>query len=317
LFITSINAQTLTPEQIFTKVDKSVVVVLSLSDDDEIAAQGSGVVFDKKGLVATNFHIINDGTKIVVKHYDKIIKDVEIVGFDAQKDILILKIPENLIPPINTADVSTLQPGQRIYAIGCPLGLENTISEGLISGLRYWDELGREYIQITASISSGSSGGAVVNTNGELIGISTASLKEGQNLNFAIKISEFTSIKIGTKNKLEIDYGNLFSLGVSAIDVGEYFAAIKIYDDYLSKNPKDAKAYYNRGNAKDNLEDHRGALQDYTKAIEINPKDAKAYYNRGIAKVLLNDKNGACLDWSKAGELGYMQAYDLITEFCK
>lgn len=294
------NAQTLTPEQIFKRVDKSVVVVLSLDDDNDIVSQGSGVVFDNKGLVATNFHVIGDGTQLAIKHYDKIIEDVEVVGFDAQKDILILKIPENFIPSIKIADVSKLQPGQRIYAVGSPLGLENTISEGIISGLRYVDDLGREYIQITASVSSGSSGGAVVNSSGDLVGISTATLRGGQNLNFAIKISEFTDIKIGTKTSVEIDYGNLFSRGIKAAESGDYVNAIKIYTEYLIKNPNDEEAYFNRGFAKVCLGDYRGAINDYTKAIEINQQHEMAYTNRGITNSNIGNYRDAIQDFTKA-----------------
>ncbi len=74
--------------------------------------------------------------------------------------------------------------------------------------------------------------------------------------------------------------------------------------------------YFEIGNAKYDLEDHRGAVLDYTKAIEINTKYSKAYYYRGFTKNLLGDKNGGCLDWSKAGELGYADAYDMIKKYC-
>ena len=80
---------------------------------------------------------------------------------------------------------------------------------------------------------------------------------------------------------------------------------------------KDAKYYFEQGDAKGNLEDYRGAILDYNKAIEINPQYADAYFNRGVVKYILKDTNGACLDWSKAGELGHMEAYDLIKKYCK
>ena len=79
---------------------------------------------------------------------------------------------------------------------------------------------------------------------------------------------------------------------------------------------KEENSYVNRGNAKYDLQDFRGAIQDYSKAIELDPSYAKAYYNRGDTKYFLNDIDGACLDWSKAGELGYYDAYDRIKEYC-
>jgi tetratricopeptide (TPR) repeat protein len=77
-----------------------------------------------------------------------------------------------------------------------------------------------------------------------------------------------------------------------------------------------SQAYFNRGIAKSNLQDYRGAIADYNKAIEIDPLDSKAYFNLGFSKYKINDLNGACLDWSKAGELGYYEAYDTIKKVC-
>jgi tetratricopeptide (TPR) repeat protein len=78
-----------------------------------------------------------------------------------------------------------------------------------------------------------------------------------------------------------------------------------------------AVSYFNRGSAKYNLQDYRGAIADYNKAIQLKPDYADAYINRGVAKYSLKDKNGACLDWSKAGELGLSSAYNAIQKFCK
>jgi len=92
--------------------------------------------------------------------------------------------------------------------------------------------------------------------------------------------------------------------------------AINDYNKAIELNPKHSKAYYNRGLAKGELKDYRGAIQDFNKAIELNPNYAKAYYNRGIAKILLGQEDNGCLDLSKAGELGYAEAYEAIKESC-
>jgi S1-C subfamily serine protease len=195
-----------------------------------------------------------------------------------------LKINTKKFHAIKIGNSDNLKIGQRVYAIGSPLGFENTISEGIISGLRNYDVLQRDFIQITASISSGSSGGAVVNDKGELIGISTLTAKEGQNINFAIPINDVMKVKTDSYKK-ENAYKNfeLFYKGNNAVKKGNYSDAIRYYTEF----------------------------------IKINPSDAKAYYNRGIAKYTLGDKSGSCLDWSKAGELGLYTAYDLIKQYCK
>ncbi len=78
-----------------------------------------------------------------------------------------------------------------------------------------------------------------------------------------------------------------------------------------------AEEYFDKGLAKYNLGDYRGALQDFNKAIELDPNDANAYYNRSSAKIRLGQKDSGCLDLSKAGELGDMQVYDVIKKYCQ
>lgn len=85
----------------------------------------------------------------------------------------------------------------------------------------------------------------------------------------------------------------------------------------IELNPNSADAYKNRGYAKFDLGDYIGAIQDNNKAIELDPSDALAYYNRGNAKLLLGYRKDGCLDLSKAGELGQMEAYDSIREYCQ
>ncbi len=104
--------------------------------------------------------------------------------------------------------------------------------------------------------------------------------------------------------------------GYAKHNLGDYRGAIQDYNKAIQLNPDYANAYYNRGIAKARLGDYRGAIQDYNKAIQLNPDDAEAYNNRGGAKFLLGDKNGACLDWSKAWELGNLNAYDFIKKYC-
>jgi serine protease Do len=236
-------SQDLTAEQIYEKVNKTVVVILSYDDNNKLISQGSGVVYDDKGYVVTNYHVLGEGIRVEIRHYGDIIKDVKIIGIDINKDILILKVSENIFPAINIADISKLKIGQRIYAIGSPLGLENSISEGIIGGLRYFDDIGREFIQITASISPGSSGGAVVNSLGELIGISTLTYKEGQNLNFAIKFSDIQNIKIESLASSDIEINTLFLKGNTELDKGNYLDAINYYTEYINTKIK-GKVYY-------------------------------------------------------------------------
>src|SRR3989304_5029710 len=218
-----LNSQTLTAEQIYEKVKDAVVVILAYDYSDELVKQGSGVVLNDKGYVVTNYHSLSGCERLEIKHGDEIIPYVDIIGIDVEKDILILKIEEKKFPAVKLGDIKALKVGQRVYAIGSPMGCENTISEGIISRLRSYEELSKNYIQITASISPGSSGGAVVNDKGELIGISTLTAKEGQNLNFAIPIDAVLDVEISSylKNDTYKDF-EWFAKGYDAIEKGNY-----------------------------------------------------------------------------------------------
>jgi hypothetical protein len=111
-----------------------------------------------------------------------------VMNADARRDLALLEVHDAATPALRLGAYSKLEIGQEIFVIGNPEGLEGTISTGIISGLR--ELRGDRYIQITAPISHGSSGGAVINSAGEVIGVATFILGEGQNLNFAIPVDD-------------------------------------------------------------------------------------------------------------------------------
>ncbi len=193
-YFNAVFSQALSAEQIYTKINNAVVTIYTFDANEKLLAQGSGVVLNDKGWVVTNYHVYSGAEKLVVKHKEKIVKYTGIIGLDVEKDILILKIVDHAFPAITMGNSDILKIGQKIYAIGSPMGFENTITEGIISGLRTSEEKNKSFIQVSTAISPGSSGGAVVNAKGELIGITTLSVTKGQNLNFAIPINEVQAV---------------------------------------------------------------------------------------------------------------------------
>jgi Tfp pilus assembly protein PilF len=309
----NIYSQTLTAEQVYEKVKDAVVVIHAYNSSDELIKQGSGVIIKDKGYVITNYHVLAGCERIEISHNKKSIPFVDIIGIDVNKDILILKIEKIKAPTLKIRNLNSLLVGQKVYAIGSPLGFENTMSEGIISGIRNYDEMGRNFIQITASISPGSSGGAVVNDKGELIGISTLSTKEGQNLNFVIPIDDVMSVDIHSysENKVYKDYELLYK-GSDALEKDDYNNAIKYFTSFIDKYPNNEIAYWGRGCAKGNLKNTNGAIQDFTEAIEINPNFAEAYYSRGhVWGAFLEKYRNAIRDYDKAIEINpkYAAAY--------
>jgi S1-C subfamily serine protease len=115
-----------------------------------------------------------------------------VLGYDVEKDIAALQLRISDAQPLETDTSEMLKVGDRVVAIGAPLGLESTVSDGIVSGLR--NRQGLHIIQTTASISPGSSGGPLLSEYGKVIGIATASVESGQALNFAVSITYVTEL---------------------------------------------------------------------------------------------------------------------------
>lgn len=170
--------------RIYEENAKSVLVLYAMSPTGELVAQGSGfwVVGQK---IITNAHVANAGKIVVELGPARVPTKLEKI--DDFNDLAVLTVNVELVAkPLQLAEHPP-SVGDTVYAIGNPEGLEETISEGLISGLRQID--GRRLLQITAPISHGSSGGPILNSNGEVVGVAVAGMREGQNLNFAVPAS--------------------------------------------------------------------------------------------------------------------------------
>jgi len=183
-----------------------------------------------------------------IKHKKKQITDVEILAVDVNKDMMLLKIPENIFPPVKLAKIDKLNIGEIVYAIGSPKGYENTISEGIVSGIRETSDSSMSYIQVTCPLSEGSSGGAIVNSKGELIGISTyVTGGQAQNINFAIPANYFYELINKDYYSDKVLIKTYLDLGSYEYAKGHYSDAIYYYDRVLAIDPNNIPAYYNLG----------------------------------------------------------------------
>ena len=167
----------------------SIVMIAVLDGNGEPTATGSGIMIGKKGFILTNFHVVKRGVIFAVRIEDdeKVYVTSEVIKYNPQLDLAVLRIDRELNPLPVYDGRKKLVRGQRVVAIGSPLGLFNSVSDGIISGFRKIKDV--DMIQFTAPISSGSSGGAVLNMYGEIIGISTAGVDSGQNINLAVDYS--------------------------------------------------------------------------------------------------------------------------------
>ena len=151
-------------------------------------ALGTGFIVASDGLIATNLHVVAGNSNITVTLTDqREFRVVEVWNGDRQRDLVILRIQAQKLPILALGDSSAIRPGDAVVAIGHPLGLEDTISNGLVSAIRKVDA-DMTVLQISAPIAPGSSGGPIFNDHGEVIGVATAIMLGGQNLNFGVPV---------------------------------------------------------------------------------------------------------------------------------
>lgn len=191
LLITSqaVEKQTKDPAEIKKEFGKAVVLIAAVKEANESIGLGSGFIVDQEGVIVTNYHVIQGAYPAIVKLLNgDIYNDLSIIDFDSTRDIAIIKVKGWSLPTVKLGNSDSIEIGERIVIIGNPKGLENTVSDGLLSGIR---ETGKGYKlhQLTAPVSAGSSGSPVFNSKGQVIGIATSTIIDGQNLNFSVPIN--------------------------------------------------------------------------------------------------------------------------------
>lgn len=164
----------------------SVVMIMVHDKKGEPFATGSGIMIGRKGYILTNNHVLSEGSffSVRIENDDNCYRADQIIKYNQLLDLAVIRIDRELVPlPIYKGQQKLVR-GQKVVAIGSPLGLFNSVSDGIIAGFRVLDDV--DMIQFTAPTSPGSSGGAVLNMYGEVIGISTAGARDAQAINWAV-----------------------------------------------------------------------------------------------------------------------------------
>jgi len=315
LFLVAQPAYSKTASEIYEIASKSTVVIRKLDAKGKIIGFGSGVVLPG-GDIVTNCHVVEGAVKISVRCYGKDYPAI-LRYSDWERDVCSVSATGiNQNAPITMGSTKRLKVGKPVYAIGSPQGLELTLSDGIVSSLR--EVVGGNYIQTTAAISPGSSGGGLFDENGALIGLTTFYLAEGQNLNFAVPVEWITELpkrhnnnhvksqlETNWQNKaIELDYRKdwaalidhclrwtrsqphlavaWYALGIAYEKSGETEKTIESYQQAIRINPEYASAWYNLGNDYARSGQAAKAMDAYQQAIRINPEDADFWYNLGI-----------------------------------
>ena len=309
------SASAETASQVFKQASPSVVVVLTYNAAGKATELGSGVKLPD-GSVATNCHVLKDGTTYRVRYRGKVYP-ASLDKADWNRDVCSLRVPGLPAPPVVLGSTKTLQVGASVYAIGTPEGLQRTLSEGIVSSLRQVG--GGSYIQTTAAISPGSSGGGLFDDHGRLLGLTSFFISKGQQLNFALPVEWIEALPQHVTPRVasgtsEVEWINRAAalesrkdwqgmqaladrwikaqprraiawgvLGEADGNLGQYAKAIEADRQALQINPQYADAWYNLGIDYDHAGQYAQAIAAYRQALRINPKFAKAWDNLGNA----------------------------------
>jgi tetratricopeptide (TPR) repeat protein len=274
------------------RIQPAVATVITYGPDGNLLAQGTGFFISRQGHLITNYHVLEGFSTAVVKtNSGRRCPITTVVAQDIEADLIevLVDISGTTVGALQVTDVVP-SVGERVIVVGSPLGLSQTVSDGIISAVRNIKGVGR-IIQITAPISKGSSGSPVVNVKGDVVGIATLQFREGQNLNFAIpgqRVIAFTKgmaamhvrssdhrirSQIGeqtskSKSVPRIDYGQVLVERWQK-DLLKYLRAVRLHPDDPEAHSKLGWTYYY-------LDRYEEAIASFERAVHLQPNSLSA-----------------------------------------
>ena len=272
-------------------VQKSVVTVAALNMQGEVLRIGSGFFIDRDGTLVTNDHVLEGAYQAEIKTADGDKYPIRsVVARNPLVDLMKVRvqIPREQVVPVKLADVEPAI-ADRVVVIGSPLGLEQTISEGIVSAVREYPANGKVY-QLTAPTSPGSSGGPALNLRGQVIGVVTFQSAEGQNLNFAVSIK---SLQMLTKEPRELSIAewtferggrdprlalSLCRQGAKLSIKGKYREALDYYQKAARANPDDPDTWRGLGSCYAGLDQPDQAIEAFHQSVVVDPDNAAGHF---------------------------------------
>ena len=301
--------QDLLPELV-RRIKPSAVAIETFDSHNEKLSRGSGFFIENDRIV-TNRHVIEGAYRAEIHSSTGTVYPVRgVLAVDAEGDIAVLKIdsPTTYVRPL-PLDKTSPQEGESVVVIGNPLGLEGSVTNGIVSAVRDIPTFGR-IIQITAPISSGSSGSPVVNMHGQVIGIATLQITGGQSVNFAIPSERISQLQIGapmTLAELVVASGRnkrakavqFFRDGLSFLSKDDCEKALVAFEKALESDSNYAEAWAQSGFCNEKLGKHGEALEASKKAVSLRPS-AESYFNIGLANFYLKQYKDAADGYRQA-----------------
>jgi len=290
-------AQDFLPELV-KRIKPSAVAIETFDSRGTTVSRGSGF-FVAADRVITNRHVIERSTRAEVHLLDgKKFPVRGILALDGEGDLALLQVdvPKNSAIPLPLVR-AVPQEGESIVVIGNPFGLEGSVSNGIVSAVREISGYGK-IIQITASISPGSSGSPVVNMAGQVIGVATLQAAEGQNLNFAVPAERISQLRVGdiqTFSNVALENQRnkrsaaerLYSLGLAQLSRDDFARALPYFEKAAETDANYAEAWYQAGYCYGIIGRHADALRASRMAARLRPDWDATYINIGASSYAL------------------------------
>lgn len=290
-------------------------------------ATATGFFISPGGQLTTNWHVVKDAHSMVAKVEQGQTYQIKgILASSPKEDLAVLQVESGTYPALSLGSSSAVEVGSRVAVIGSPLGLEGSLSDGIVSAKR---KLGGEdaWIQITAPISPGSSGSPVLNAKGEVIGVASMNLRGSQALNFAAPIDalkrilhdvssmtlkSFADARSDASIEFYDDEGVKAVMG--AIQAGNFVDALEKIRPIVKAHPERAEAWHLQGSILADLQFWKDALSSLQKANELNPEIAQNWLNLGTCYDELGEPDKAIESYQQAIKLKpkYVMAWRLM-----
>ncbi len=280
------------------RVKPSVVSVLTYDAKGDALISGSGF-FIAPGEVVTNVHVIKNAHRVEIHTLEGKGRTYPVSGalaLDEEADLALLRVdlPADRARPL-TLTTSLPDEGEPVFVIGNPLRLEGSVSDGIVSAVREVPDLGR-IIQTTAPVSHGNSGSPLFNMRGQVIGIVTVKVTNGQNINLALGVSRIAALvrgellpfdRIVAQNKSTTQPELLAELwyrgGIDSLWLGNYDSALNYFETAANRNPRRPETWIQIGYCKVKQGRNEEAIRAYKRALQLRPTSAEAYNKLGDA----------------------------------
>ncbi len=316
LLAATIHAQESLPTLV-KRVKPAVVAIATYDASGEALMTGSGF-FLRPGQVVTNLHVVRGATRAEIKTLDgkgKVFPVTGTLAVDEEGDLALLGVDMPL-ERARTSELATELPdeGEQIFVIGNPLKLEGSVSDGIVSAVR---EVPNSYriIQITAPISHGNSGSPVFNLRGQVLGVVTVKVTNGQNINLALEAARVGELRAGKLQplsdltpKAKDAAESLYRSGIESLWLGNYDNAVGYFENAANKNPKRAETWVQVGYCKVKQGKIQEAIRAYSQALQLKPSDAEIHNKLGDAYYYSGRLREAIDSYTEAARLQPLRA---------